>query len=362
MTIIDKILPHHPFATMIGSLPHHNVDAALAYTFKLGLPVAPQIPVANPREFMIAQALEGLPGLRLDASATAHLSLEEWKSGSAEISRKLSYAFDHNDERDAFKDFEPTPESWSSWGPFLWELQERNARLAKIQLAGPITCQWVLKLDDGSNPVRHGEISAQIYKLVLARAIAMGRALQTIGVQPILFLDEPALYCIQLAQQGSAEHGLFRDLALRELKLQVQALQKENMLVGLHCCSNTDWSAALNLGLNVLSFDAGISLERVLNEREALDHFIDKGGRLAIGAIPTSFALDGNVDAVDVEVIFETLRITIDKHWEKNAARAKQVMRQALLTPACGLALHKVTDAEILLHKLLQLTELFAKL
>src|SRR4051794_21067651 len=59
--------------TGIGSLPHHNVDAALAYSLRFGIPFLPQIPMRNAWEFMIAQALEDLPGLRVDDDGTATL-------------------------------------------------------------------------------------------------------------------------------------------------------------------------------------------------------------------------------------------------------------------------------------------------
>ena len=49
--------------TGIGSLPHHNIDTALEYSFQFGLPFLPQIPIRSPWELMITQALEGLPGL-----------------------------------------------------------------------------------------------------------------------------------------------------------------------------------------------------------------------------------------------------------------------------------------------------------
>jgi hypothetical protein len=51
--------------TGIGSLPHHNIDAALSFSFKTGIPFLPQIPIRNPWEYMIAQALENLPGLQV---------------------------------------------------------------------------------------------------------------------------------------------------------------------------------------------------------------------------------------------------------------------------------------------------------
>src|SRR5690242_12697554 len=64
--------------TGIGSLPHHNVDAALEHSFRMGVPFLPQIPIRNPWEFMIAQALEGLPGLQVEKDGSVSLDAAVW--------------------------------------------------------------------------------------------------------------------------------------------------------------------------------------------------------------------------------------------------------------------------------------------
>lgn len=45
--ITDKKFSLTAQTTAIGSLPHHNVDAALAFSFQLGIPFLPQIPIRN---------------------------------------------------------------------------------------------------------------------------------------------------------------------------------------------------------------------------------------------------------------------------------------------------------------------------
>ena len=84
--------------------------------------------------------------------------------------------------------------------------------------------------------------AAQIYRLVLARAFAMTRRLTSRRIQPLLYLDEPGLY-------GFTAKIPATSWRLQELKLMVQALRKEGVWVGLHCCSNTDWTRILGLGL-----------------------------------------------------------------------------------------------------------------
>src|SRR6478735_9027007 len=120
MKIIDDVQR----LTAIGSLPHHNIDTALEYSLKLGIPFLPQIPIRNPWEFMISQALEGLPGLQVEEDGNAILNLEVWKSQSHWLTQRLRAAFSEGPgKKGAFSGFEPSASISSCWQPFLWELQ-----------------------------------------------------------------------------------------------------------------------------------------------------------------------------------------------------------------------------------------------
>ena len=332
--------------TGIGSLPHHNVDAALEYSFRLGIPFLPQIPLRNPWEYMIAQALDGLPGLQAETDGTVKLNSEIWKSHASEFGEKLDLAF-RSTRPDAFEAFEPTASTSSSWLPFLWELRERKIKRAKIQIAGPMTCQWVLKLKDDSPLESHTELAGQIYKLVLAKSLAMTRKLRQEGISPILYLDEPALY-------GFTRSNPKHLLGIQELKILIQTLKKENVQVGLHCCSNTDWSSVLDLGLNILSFDTALSLDHLLDDKHRgnVEKFMQAGGKLSLGVVPTSRSSAYGLHALDVKDLFSELLDALAMHWESRPDLVQKLLTEAIFTPACGLALHSPQDAEFILETL----------
>jgi methionine synthase II (cobalamin-independent) len=332
--------------TGIGSLPHHNIDAALEFALRYRLPFLPQIPIRNPWEFAVAQALEGMPGIRIEDDGSATLDTDVWAGRMAALNQRLLDAFARAASPDAFESFEPSAATASCWQPFLWELQERKLRLAKIQTAGPLTSQWALRLTDGSIPEAHGDLSGQIYRLVLARALAMSRRLQAVGVLPVLYLDEPALYVFN---PQNPRHVL----GLQELKITVQALRKENVVVGLHCCSNIDWSVALGLGLDILSLDTGLSLPSLLQNRLALEAFLTSGGRLSLGIIPT--AQPEVLSSWDPRENCRALKDGLEEAMGREGAR--RVLSQSLLTPACGLALHTPNDAEVVLELLGEMSE-----
>ncbi|MEW6055006.1 MAG: hypothetical protein AB1540_00190 [Bdellovibrionota bacterium] len=347
MKFVQRNLPLRPMATGIGSLPHHNIDAALAFAFQTSLPFLPQIPLCNPWEYMIAQALEGLPGLKVEKDGLVLLDLDYWTSRSFALNEKLEKAFSETAKHEAFEGFEPSTANSSGWQPFVWELEERGSRLAKVQLAGPLTSQWVLKLQDGTNLSRYPEVTSQIYRLVLARALAMSRRLQKAGVQPLLYLDEPGLYAYSAAEPRHV-------LALQELKLLIQTLRKEGVLVGLHCCSDTDWKAVLGLGLDVLSLDTGLSLSSILEHDADLENFIQRGGRLSLGIVPTSRISGQELQSLEARDLFLNLLETFDLKLKDRPQLVRKILTQAIYTPACGLALHSVSDAEVILDLLNQ--------
>src|SRR5262245_60871506 len=91
-------LPERGLITQIGSLPHHNVDAAVSYALRSEVPFLPQIPIRHSREFMVAQALDGLPGLRVSETGQASLNLTDWNAGYPELERRLERAFAQAEE------------------------------------------------------------------------------------------------------------------------------------------------------------------------------------------------------------------------------------------------------------------------
>ena len=320
--------------TGIGSLPHHNVDAALEHAFRASIPYLPQIPIRKPKEFMVGQALAGFPGLLLNTDGSVALNLDQWAAGAHLFNRKLEKAFAESAQSaSAFEYFEPTADSWAAWKPFLWELQEREIKHAKIQIAGPLTCQWALRLDQNLSEKQRSEITTQIFRLVLARSIAMVRKLRSIGVETLLFLDEPGLsvQTFSTARQW---------MALQELKVAIQTLKKENAQVGIHCCSNTVWSSVLTTEPNYLSIDAGLSLKGLLAQDEAFKAFRAKGGKLSLGVVPTSKRSDELHD-LSADTLAKSLLSTLSE-----VPEGKSLLLDSIYTPACGLALHSPVDAE----------------
>jgi hypothetical protein len=317
------VLP--PLATSgIGSLPHTQLELALQQALLVDIPAAPQLPRRDAAEYMVPQALEGLHGLRADAEGNAGIDVGDWRRGAATLDARLDRALEHDD---GVQRFLPSAAAWHALRPFLWEVEQRKLPFAKVQIAGPFTLRWVLRTTRGEPLAGIDEgkaIERQIFRLVLARSLALVRRLRETGAKPVIFLDEPGLYAFD---RRDPQHLV----SLQELRVVVLALRREGAVVGVHCCGNTEWAPLLALGWDVVSIDARLSLESVLATGAAFERFQAGGGVLSLGIVPTDVSGELDVDAV--------LR-------EARARLSPSTLARALLTPACGLAMRTVPDAE----------------
>jgi len=323
-----QLLP--PCATSgIGSLPHTQGELALQMALQQDVPYLPQLPGGRPSELMIPAALDGVPGLKFDAEGACTIDLEAWRQGRDRFTVAIEAALASG----RLEAFEPSVEACRSFRPFLFEVETRKLPFAKVQLAGPATVRWVARTHTGAPTSEVPELDQQLFRLLLAKALALVKAVRRAGATPILFLDEPGLYAL--------EHGNPRHLVvLKELQMLVVALQREGALVGLHCCSNTDWRQVMDLGLDLLSIDARLSLDAVLEEKDAWLRFLTSGATLSLGIVPTDLAstyvLGELCDSVEA-----SLRATTPPGLSFEA-----LLSRMLLTPACGLGLRSVPDAE----------------
>ena len=306
--------------TGIGSLPHTQLELALQMALQADIPYLPQLPRANPGEWMISSALEGLPGLTFDDSGICEVSLQAWNRGHAEFKGRLDSALKSGD----LTSFLPAPQACRAWKPFLWEVATRKLALAKVQIAGPFTVRWSARTDQGEAIAEHAGLDQTTFRLLLAKGLAMVKALKAAGATPLIFLDEPGLIAFEVAKPSHLA-------ALQELKLLTLALQNAGALVGLHCCGNTHWAEILRLGFNIISLDAQVSLENVLVQENAVNHFLAGEGTFSLGIIPT-----------DREETVPPLKVL-----ERVAQRFSNTSRlPVLLTPACGLGMRSIPDAE----------------
>ena len=162
--------------TGIGSLPHDNVEDALSLSFRADVPYLPQLPKRDVNEYMLAYALDGMPGILVDEEGMITIDMATWRKGFLKYSERLALALEDQQPELLL----PSNQSCSALRPFLDKLVEEKAPLAKVQMTGPLTLQWSLRTTEGQFPPP--PVSAQVSRTVMAKSIALCRAVQSLSL------------------------------------------------------------------------------------------------------------------------------------------------------------------------------------
>lgn len=301
-------------ATSIGSLPHDDTEEAAAFIVEHQpeLPAAPSLPSRSPLEGMIAQAAWGVAGVTVAGDGSVTVDPDRLDP-EAPLRHPVG------------------GEPFAGLRTFLRRTAGRTEPI-KLQLTGPITLGLALCQAGAPHDLAFGVASAAVRSR--AAALLDAAAAASPDAPLVVFLDEPGLTAC-----GDARFPLHLDDTI-DLVSGALAVLETVAVTGVHCCGPTDWRAVTLAGPRILSLpiDAGVD-----QSAGALGAFLDGGGWIAWGAVPTVGPVGDDGDLL----------------WRRLAAvwcdlvRAGcdpvQLRAQSLITPACGLALHDVHQAAHLL-------------
>ena len=302
------------WATSVGSLPHTDTNAAVQFVLatQADLPAAPTLPQRSPLEGMIAQAAWGIAGVSLD------------ERGELVIDR------DAVDPDAPLADLQLEGEPFHTLRAFLDAVSLRTGPI-KVQLTGPVTLGLALSLagldEDVAFRVAKQAVAAR------ARSI-ISLATDTAPAAPlVVFVDEPALV-------GTAQLGfpLATDDVV-DLVSGALAVIEPFAVTGVHCCGTADWRAVLMAGPQVLSMPVGAGASEAAG---ALSAFVEAGGWMAWGAVPTSAPLGDQAG-----IYWKAL----SAQWcdlVRNGCDPVLIRHRSLITPECGLALHEVGQLSLI--------------
>jgi methionine synthase II (cobalamin-independent) len=323
-----------PFcATGIGSLPHQDEGSAFRLIVENfpEIPFWPQLPNHSFLEGMVLQYSEGFPSFRWD-NKEQRFWIDTSVGFEADVER-----FSRAVEEEDLEPFGITEDFAKGLGILesLASEQCRNRmRYLKGQVTGPITFGLSLT-DQERRPAFYDPTLRDILvKHLSSKARWMEKRFH--GLFPekssIVFFDEPSL-----SSFGSAFSGLNREDVLLSLN---ECFKGIRGLKGVHCCGNTDWGLLLSTDLDILSFDAYGYLDTLSLYPKELRRFLERGGILAWGIVPTN----ENVLKEDARGLVERLRKGMEVLSEKGIDR--ELLHQAILTPSCGVASLPIPLAE----------------
>lgn len=323
----DRAVPFHWAATGIGSVPFLDIQETCRNIYRLfpDIPFWPQLVRRDYREDMAIQFSEGLPFLEID-----HEKHSLILNNNLNKETQLISFYDHFLKEDI--DYFAISREFASGLYTLLELleaePEKRNGFIKGHITGPVTFASGIPGPDGK-PVIHSMELLEAYTQGLAiKALWQTRKLAATGRKPILFLDEPSL-----SGFGSAFSSLDRGEVIRILRTVIDYLkQHADLLIGIHCCGNTDWGMLLEAGPDIINFDAFSYLDYFLLYPEEIIAFIHRGGFIAWGVVPTSEFTGKETVASILSILkkgFETL--------ESWGLPPETIARRSIVTPSCGM-------------------------
>ena len=104
-------------------------------------------------------------------------------------------------------------------------------------------------------------------------------------------------------------------------------------LKGIHCCGNTDWSILLKTKIDILNFDAYDYAQSLGLYPDEVKAFIGRGGCVAWGIVPNHMEPLGKESVSSLKDRLEEAMAP----FTRNGLSMKDIVKNSLLLPACGL-------------------------
>jgi hypothetical protein len=327
--------PFHPSSLplLIGSIPMRDhaeaTETVLRYTPEIPLWV--QLPV-YPEEGMVPQFLPGLPGVvqRGDGTSVDMLS-EQYESDLVAFYEEYMEVTEAGRALDETR-FKLDKDRAEGFYVLLERLAGRGGDLQGIkgQITGPVTFATAVK-DQEKRPIFYDhQLRDAANKLLGLKARWQAEQLSSIHSDVIVFFDEPAL-----AGFGSSEFiGISKEDVLGCFSEVVSQVHQAEGMAGIHVCANADWSLVLDSEADILSFDAYAYFDKLLIYPAELNRFLDAGGIIAWGIVPTLNVEDIQRETADS--LFGQFRDKLGQLRDKTGRSERGLLERSLITPSCG--------------------------
>ena len=299
--------------TAMGIMPHTDVDRALTLTLSLDIPFWPQLPHLSYYEDMYAQFSQHFPGISVD---------EENKKLSFNTSR-----FEEELEGYITRMSDPAMFALSEQFSVVYHkfLNQPLGRYEAIrgQLIGPVSFGFRV-VDENKRPIIYNDdVRAVLYDFIARKINAQYHELKEKNNNAFVWLDEPGLSWVFSGLSG------YNDVIARNDY--ITFLNDVESLKALHLCASVNLDYLLNIGTDLLSFDAFQMKLMPKGYAASISRFIGKGGIICWGIVPTD---SDNLS----EQTPQSLADLLVQYWtvisENTGLSLHLIARQSLLAPA----------------------------
>ena len=130
-------------------------------------------------------------------------------------------------------------------------------------------------------------------------------------------------------------------------------MHQDGVLVGTHCCGNTEWSILVDAGVDIINFDAFEFGDTIAHYADKIKTFLEKGGVLACGVVPTSEKILGETP----KSLYTQLEKVVKNLASKGIDEAL-IWNQVMVSPSCGTGSLKLEVAENIFRQLKEVSDL----
>jgi hypothetical protein len=334
-------------ATSVGSFPHKDSAAACDLVLDCfpQVPSWPQLPAARLLEQMEIQYSEGLPCIVVD-DERERMYFDTSREHTAELER-----FYENFLAENFDYFAISPKYARGLHRMAEQLSlngQQQMKYFKCQVTGPVSFGLSI-VDENKRAIYYNEM----FRDVLVKGMAMKarwqlRKFRSVCERRICTVDEPILSAF-----GSSTYvSVSRNDVISYLHEMVDAIHAEEALAGVHCCGNTEWTIPIEAGMDLLNFDAYEYGDSILLYPEQIKSFLEAGGILAWGIVPTSEQIEQHTAAS----LMERFEVLVQRLAAKGIDR-ELILKQALVTASCGTGTVPMERAERIARTTKQLSD-----
>ncbi len=297
----------------MGIMPHRDIDRALQLTLSLDIPFWPQLPHVSYYEDMYAQFSQHFPGIIVD---------EEHSRLDFETSRFEKELEDYSLNMEKPEAFSLSEKYSVVYHRFLEEKLERYTAI-RGQLIGPVSFGFKV-VDENKRPIIYNDnIKTILFDFITRKINIQYRELRERNENAFIWLDEPGLSWVFSGLSGYSDVQAKKDY--RSFLTGLESIR------ALHLCANVNLSYLLEIGVDLLSFDAYQMQLMPKGYADSVSRFITNGGIISWGIVPTD---SDNLGIHTPQSLAELLK----EYWkvisDNTGLSLKTIASQALLAPA----------------------------
>jgi hypothetical protein len=326
-------------ATGVGALPHRDPKLAVDEVLRIfpRFPYVPTLPNRGFLESIVFSDSAMLPGRMI---RDGRLMIDTSRDFLADME---GIYLDYIEKTTA--PYATLPE----YGSGFHEMMIRKipeALILKCQVTGPVTFGMQV-VDAAKRPIYYDPQYADVLgKLMALRARWCEEEIRRrTGVsQTLVVLNEP-----YLASLGSSVIPIDSDSVVANWN-DISAIVDGGL--GIHCCTNTDWSFLISLNPSVISFDAYGNAKEFILYMDDVARYIESGGVVAWGIVPSDPKVFGRETVESLTNRYLEIRKTVTEHVDRETFD-----RASLITPSCGIQLGTEGEAVAIMEAAAAISE-----